>query len=268
VSVALWEHLANVPRVQELLEGEEVDFTALGRVLDRMPQGEIAPLLMEALVQSPLRSTRRGVFERLASLDLQVLEPLVLERMTDDRWFIRRNMLALLNEKETVSEAVRPWPFARDPDPRVRREALHLWMRNPLERDRAVSIALADSDERTLRAAVLEAGRRCPDAAVSTIAKRLEEDLPLDLRAQLVRLLHGARAPEALDALLRVATRGRTLLFRRPRLAPSSPATLAALGVLASTWSDEPRAAPVLKRAASAQDAGVRAAAAAPQPPA
>jgi hypothetical protein len=141
-------------------------------------------------------------------------------------------------------------------------------MRNPLERDRAVSIALADSDERTLRAAVLEAGRRCPDAAVSTIAKRLEEDLPLDLRAQLVRLLHGARAPEALDALLRVATRGRTLLFRRPRLAPSSPATLAALGVLASTWSDEPRAAPVLKRAASAQDAGVRAAAAAPQPPA
>jgi hypothetical protein len=268
VSVALWDHLGNVPRVRELLSAEDVDFQALGRLLDRIPQQVVGRALMDALVESPLRSIRRGVFERLASLDLHVLEPLVLERMTDDRWFIRRNMLALLNEKETVSEAVRPWPFARDPDPRVRREALHLWMRNPRERDRAVCIALADSDERTLRAAVLEAGRRRPDAAVSTIVKRLEEDLPLDLRAQLVRLLHGARAPEALDALLRVATRGRTLLFGRPRLAPSSPAMLAALGVLASTWSDEPRATPVLKRAASAQDAGVRAAAAGPKRPA
>lgn len=84
--------------------------------------------------------------------------------------------------------------------------------------------------------------------------------MPPDLKAQLVRLLHGVRTPGALDALLRVATKGRSL-FGQPRLARSSPPMLAAISVLSSTWAADSRAERVLRLAADAPELDVRQAA-------
>jgi hypothetical protein len=193
-------------------------------------------------------------------MEFRVLEPLVMQGLNDQRWYVRRNMLALLNEKSAFSEAVSLAPHARDRDPRVRREALLLWLRSPTDRDRALAIALSDPDERILRAAVKEARQRCPDSAVPVITRRLQEDLPADLRAHLVRLLESARGSNALDALLRIVAPSKSFLGR-PRLAASSPAVLAALSVLATSWSSDPRAAAVLKRARKAPESDIRGAA-------
>jgi hypothetical protein len=260
VAQALLQHLATPDRLREALSRENVDFDALGRVLDYVSEANAAPLLMRSLIDSEFRDTRIGVFTRLAKMDILVLEPLILTGLTDPRWFVRRNMLALLNEKNAFSEALNLGAHVRDRDARVRREALLVWLRSPTERDRAVAMALNDADERILRVGVNEARSRLPETAVAVVIKRLHEDLPADLRAQLVRLLERARGGNVLEALLRIAAPTRSLLGR-PRLAPSSPAMLAALSVLAASWSDERRAAAVLKRAQKAPEAEVRTAA-------
>jgi hypothetical protein len=72
-------------------------------------------------------------------------------------------------------------------------------------------------------------------------------------------LLGGLRNAVALDALLRTASAGKTFLGK-PKLAPKSAESLAALQVLASTWRQDPRAAALLARAQKAEDPDVRAA--------
>ena len=260
-AAGLWDRLASVRHVQQLLNQDIVDLQSLGRLIDRIPPAEVAPVLMETLVESPVRATRFAVFKRLASFELAVLEPLIMKRLSDERWYVRRNMLALLNEKRAFSEVVLPETVEHHPDARVRREALQLYLRSPHHRDNAVCTALSDPDDRAFRAGILEASRGCPEPAVPIVLKRLEEeDMPPDLRAQLLRLLHGVRSTNALEALLRVATKGRSL-FGQPRLARSSPPMLAALSVLSSTWAADSRAARVLKLAASAPEMDVRTAA-------
>jgi hypothetical protein len=262
---ALWLHIADVDRVRELLKRDAVDFTVLGKLLDRIEPEKVAPVLMEVLTESESRITRMSVFKRLAGFDLLIIEPLIVKHLSDERWFVRRNMLALLNEMDVYSEVVIPGPYAKHADPRVRREALQLWMRSPNDRERAICIALADSDERALRSAVTEARKRCPDSAVPLIAKRLQEELPIDLRTQLVKLLTGQRSKVALDALLRIASSGRSWLGKL-KVAPRSPESLAALSVLAQGWASEPRVAELLSRARKSSDAEIRASATARKP--
>lgn len=254
---ALWKHLATPENLRELLARETVDFGALYRVLDHMDTTVTTPILMEVLIESESRAIRMGVFKRLAAVDLTVIEPLLIEGIKDERWYVRRNMLALLNEKGAFSEAIPPQSLARHSDARVRREALQLWMRNPAERDRAVCVALTDPDERALRSGIAEAQKRCPDAAAPMIAKRMGEELPSDLRVQLVRLLQGVRNQTALDALLKLAVAGRTWLGK-PKLAAKSPEMLAALNALASSWPADARVAPLLVRAQKNADTEIR----------
>jgi len=215
---------------------------------------------MQVLIDSDSRNTRMGVFKRLAALQFDLIEPMIVKNLEDSRWYVRRNMLALLNEKGVFCESVSPAVFVRHGDPRVRREALQLWMRSPHERDRALCVALAEQDERALRMAAGEAQKGCPEAAVPLIARRTLEPLPTDLRVQLLQLLQGQRHAVALEALLRRASSGRSLLGRF-KLAPKSPETLAALTVLAATWDSESKVAALLARARKADDAEIRAAA-------
>jgi len=263
VAGALWQHLTAADQVGRFLARDNVDFQALDPIFDRMEPGTLAPLLLHALMESNSRSTRLGAFKRLAALEFPVVEPLIVSALNDERWYVQRNLLALLNEMGVYSEAVSPGGFARHGDARVRREALELWMRSSEDRDRALWVALADQDERTLRAAVAEALKGVPAIAAPLIARRALESLPPDLRSALLRLLQGQQHPLALDALMRTASAGRTLLGRY-RLAPKSAEALAALTVLADTWSTDSRAAALLARARRSTDPEIRAAAQVP----
>ena len=80
------------------------------------------------------------------------------------------------------------------------------------------------------------------------------------MRALAVRALGYARAPAALEALLRLASAGRTL-FGREKMPPKSAELVAALAGLASGWHHEPRVRAVLRRAAASHDPDIRAAA-------
>jgi hypothetical protein len=153
-------------------------------------------------------------------------------------------------------------PFARHADSRVRLAALRVALHFPVERERALCIAIAEGTGDHLRIAVADLKSGVPDASVPLIANRLgQHGLPVRERAALLRSLEGVRSPIAKSALQRAATTGRTW-FGRPRLAAPTDASLAALATLAATWAGDARVDAVLKRAARSNDPQVRRAAA------
>ena len=260
VTRALWQHLASERNVGILLKQPTVDFDVVNALLDRMPASAAANILLETLTESELRGTRMGAYRRLVSMGDAVV-PSIVELLRDERWYVQRNMLAMLNEMQYLPTAFSPAEFARHTDARVRREAIAMWLRIPTELDRAIIAALKDSDERVLRLGLTAAQRGCPEAAVAFISNRLTEaHLAADVRIQLIRLLGQVRNPLAVDALLRVVTAGKTLLGGI-RLAEKTPFMLVALYMLAGSWGRDPRARAVLDRAAKSRDPEVSAAA-------
>jgi hypothetical protein len=256
----LWGRLATKENVLRLLGTELVEFETLNRILDRTDPDVVANLLLDTLAEAGSRVTRIGLLERIVRLGPSV-QPLVVARLSDARWFVKRNMLALLNEIGWPSN-FSATPYLRHPEPAVRREAFQLAVRIPGDRDRAVCLALADKDGRAFFVGVRAlATGAVPEAAVPLIANRVADDsLPTDVRTPLVQALSGVRNPLALDGLLRLIVARRTFLGR-PKLAPKSPELLAALTTLADTSSGDPRVRAVLERARTSADPEIRAAA-------
>ena len=260
VAGQLWQHLASERNVAALLKLPAVDFNVVNALLDRMDPAAATDILLRTLTESELRGTRMGAYRRLVSMGDTVV-PSILQLLQDDRWYVQRNMLAMLNEMMHLPTTFSPAEFARHTDARVRREAIAMWLRIPTESDRAIIAALKDADERVLRLGVAAAQRGCPEAAVPFITNRVgEQRLPADVRIHLIRLLGAVRNPLAVDALLRITTSGKTLLGAI-RLAEKTPFMLVGLYVLAGSWSRDPRARAVLDRAVKSKDPEISAAA-------
>lgn len=257
---AIAEHVATPQRLSALLDETDVDFDSVDRLIERMGDGAIATLL-DRLATAESRAVRRGIFDRLVRLGPQVASAAV-ERLSDKRWFVQRNLLALLGELEYWPEGKSIDEWIRHPDPRLRKEAVRSMLRMPKHRERAILQSLRDDvDRQTLRLVLAAAQQDTPDAAVPIIVRRLNEDqLPPDLKVAAVRLLRNSRSPLALEALLRLVDGGRTLLGK-PKLALKSSDMLAALQALAATWPQERRASALLDRARASKDADIAAAA-------
>ncbi|MBI4545824.1 MAG: HEAT repeat domain-containing protein [Gemmatimonadetes bacterium] len=256
----IWRRIATAERLAVVLAADPVDLHLVDKFVAHLGAAAAAPLL-RTLVESESRRTRRELFERLGAFGSAIV-PLAAELLADERWFVQRNLLSLLNAVGEWPEGVPTAPYAGHPDARVRREAFRLLLRLDGHREDVLAPALQDADPAILRRGLAAAQEmQCPPVAVPIVASRaLDADLPMDLRALGVRVLGRVRSPEVLETLLRLASRPKRL-FLKPRVAASSPVTLAALASLAAGWSDEPRAAALLARARRARDLGIRAAA-------
>jgi hypothetical protein len=161
---------------------------------------------------------------------------------------------------ETWPKDFTAYPYAKHPDPRVRREAYALLLRDPATRAESIALAVSDSDERIVRAALnaaLEGG--CPREAIGVLTERLS-DRSLDgmMAVLAIRVLAPIRLPIVLDVLITcVLSKRRRWLFGR-RLAAKSQPMLAALSALAWTWSKEPQAMKVLSLAENDPDSAVQ----------
>jgi hypothetical protein len=92
------------------------------------------------------------------------------------------------------------------------------------------------------------------------IALAANEEADREIRLLAVRALGACPDPSALEALLRLADGGRTLLGRA-RVAARTPEVLAALGALRRGWSHDPKAERLLAAAVASADVQVRRAA-------
>ena len=253
-------HMMAPEQFKKVLGGEDVDERMLHALVARMGSAAVDPLL-DVLSESDSLPVRRKVFDQLAAMGPFVGQR-TLERLDDPRWFVQRNMLALLQRLSALPEGLDVGRFLVHADARVRREAFPLALRITALRDRALAGALADDDGRLVRMALLELQKDLPETLVPTLVNRVvrAEKRSDELRAMGARALRHSRSPLALESLLGLTSQGRSLLGRA-RLADKSPALLAALRTLAEVWASDARAADVLEAAARAKDPEVRTAA-------
>ncbi len=267
VAERIRKHLTSPDQFREFLSRGSVDEKALKTLIQRMGSAAVDPLL-DVLAESDSRAVRRRVFDALIGMGPWVGQRTV-ERLTDGRWFVLRNMLTLLQRLDPLPEEFDPQTMLEHPDPRVRREALPLALRsNPSRRERALVAALADEDERMVRLALLELRDRVPDSVLPTLAHRVvaSGERSGEIRAMGARTLKGTESPLAMKVLLGMVSSGRTL-FGRMKLAGGSPEVLAALNTLAHRWPEDPQVSDILRVAAHSKDPAIRGAVRAGLPP-
>jgi len=256
--------IATAAAVQQIVARESIDFKLLERLVP-LVGAAAAPPLLDALAAAESRGARRGLLAQLAKMGAEIA-PLVIARLDDSRWYVTRNLLALLEELGPPPPGFSAAPYMQHADARVRWQAVKLQLKLPGGRDEALVAGLRDQDPRTLRLALslAVALQASPDAAVPLLVNRAtDRTLAGDQRALAVRCLGYTKAPAALETLLQLTAGGRTL-FGRERLAGKSPELLVALAALATGWRDDPRARARLGIAASSTDGEIRHAAAPP----
>ncbi|HEY0155533.1 MAG TPA: hypothetical protein VGB92_26290 [Longimicrobium sp.] len=251
-AAAAWDFVSTPESVRALLAAGPEASAALDRLVERMGTDAIAPL-MDEMAASELRVVRRAALDRLGRMGAPAAAEAV-RRLGDERWFVVRNLLVILQDAGPWPDGFSPAPFLRHEDARVRREAFKLAFRVPDERARALSLALVDADEQVNRGALAECAADCPPAVLPLVCRRADDAATQpELRVLAIRVLGGAREPAAVQTLLRLVDGGRGWL-RKPRLAPPTPHMQAALAALATGWADHPAAATFLEIALRSTD--------------
>jgi len=252
----MWERVATPEFVRQLATQDPPDFKTLDRLVFRVGSPAADPLL-DALAVAESRGARRGFLGLLARLG-PAIAPLVVTRLDDPRWYVTRNLLALLEELGDLPPSFGPARWLAHTDARVRFQALKLHLKLPAEHGAALITALQDSDPRVVRLALASVQHGCPASVVPHVARRAADGMaPGDLRVLAIRALGGSKAPAARDTLLELTQGGRSFLGRE-KLPPKSPELLAALRALAAGWAGNASARRVLARAAASKDPDIR----------
>jgi hypothetical protein len=213
-------------------------------------------VLLDALGEVEEAHLRRVLLDRLVRLGPEVALP-AAQRLSDPRWYAKRNMLTLLSELPAPTPPIPPGLLEHG-DARVRREALRVLLRDPAMRDAALERALVDPDERIVRAALLAAQQGCPARAVPAVAALTTGAALEAQRVLAVRVLGACAEKSALEALLALTTPRKGLFGAKPP--PKTPEYLAALGALGG-YAADPRARAIREGAARSSDPEIAAAA-------
>lgn len=248
--------MATPRRLTWLLRREPFDVRGFDTLV-RVMGSAAAASLVEELCESESRQVRRIVLDRLSGMGDRAAS-LAYSRLRDRRWFVVRNMLAVLRQCGGRVEVTQVEPLLAHEDARVRREAVLLLLGDAQGRTHALVAGLRDTDRNVLRAALQGARAGLPDAAIPVLAARLSDaTFPPEQRVLALHLLGRSTNALALEALLKYASAGKTLMGGL-KLAPKSAEMVAALAGLARTWKAERRAAALLQAAAKSGDAQIK----------
>ncbi len=252
----LRRRVARVDHVAAVLAEDPINYPLLDELLQAIGVAGADPLL-DALAEAEASSTRRALILRVTRLGPGV-ESAILRRLTDDRWYVVRNLLGLLSELPAMPAGFDPGTFLEHKDGRVRREAMRMLLRDDEHRERAIMAGLRDPDDHVARLALTAARAKCPDAAVPLLVTRAVGGSNTDQRVTAIRVLADTGHPAALSTLLQITAPKRR--FLRSKLPPKSAEYLAALASL-RLFADDPRAITIRLQAARARDPDIAAAA-------
>ncbi len=251
----LLARLTRPENLKGLFAGDRIDLASLNHLLPRLSLEGYDPLL-EAVGSSPNRMVRRRLLDLLSRTNVDIT-PLIVTRLTDERWYVQRNMLMLLARRGNIPPTLSIVPWTHHADSRVRSEAIRLQLMMPHERHLGVDAALNDPDPRIVHLG-LTAIQECPPHLVERVIDlALASDLGDESRLMAVNVIARERREDVLDALLQLSIAGRSW-FGRIRLHPRTPMLLAVIRALAAAWSDDSRAAGVLAAAARSSDPALR----------
>jgi len=259
VADALRKKLTAPSTIATLVAREPLDVESLDAMLPAISIDGYE-VLLDALMTSKNRATRRRLLDLLPLTDLDVA-PLIVAKLEDERWYVQRNLLLLLERLRRVPPGFSATRWTRHPDARVRFQALALQLTRPEERESALRAALEDHDERVRRLGLLAYQEQSSRAVTPLVAQMaMHPRMADELRVHAVRALGQSGERGALDALLRLVDGGKTLLGK-PKLGPPTPIVLAAVQALAHVWSTDPQASDMLALARGSTDPELRQAA-------
>ncbi|HKK08201.1 MAG TPA: hypothetical protein VKA44_04890 [Gemmatimonadota bacterium] len=261
VGETLWRRLATEEVVRELAGRSPPHLDGLAQLAGRIPSTVAGPLL-DILVESQDRAIRGRAYGMLVDLG-EDAAGLVVSRLQDDRWYVKRNMLALLYEMGAPA-GFSARPYAAHEHVQVRREAYKHLVADESTLEEGARMALRESDPRTLMLGLAAVERMPePDPGLSGLlaSHARDEDLPEETRVQAVRGLAHVGGSTARHTMLRLSRRRHPILFWRHRLAPPTRVAREAVAALARGWSRDPSVQRLLVKAADSEHAELRAAA-------
>src|SRR5205085_1406030 len=122
---------------RQLTAGDPPDFLTIDRLLPRLRMGAFEPLL-DALAASESRTTRRGLLDRLTRAPRE-LGPVIAMRLAGQiPWYVTRNLLLILDGLPALPDGFSAAAFIDHVDARVRREAVKVSLKVPVEREPAL----------------------------------------------------------------------------------------------------------------------------------
>ena len=208
-----------------------------------------APLL-DVLAESESSQTRRYLVDRLTKFGPKISAE-VVSRLSDERWFVIRNLLAIMSAWPRLAPGFDGVAFLKHPDARVRREGMKVMLKDPEARARTLAQAMGDADQRMIRSGLAAALEGCPDALVPLVVTQAMSAPDSELRTLAIKVLAGNELPIARNALVNIVAPRRS--FLRTKLPPKSPEMLAAIGALRAI-DDDPRAQQILALARKSKD--------------
>ena len=258
VTDALWRQVATPARLRAVLEAPRLDFTALEGLATRLGPAATEPLL-DQLERAADRSVRARTLHLLVAIGPPAA-PAASARLRDAPWFVQRNLLVLLRLLRTWPPGFSIVPYARHPEPRLRREAYKLLLEFPPQRVSAITHALNDPSPEIATLVLRAAHESCPREALPILERFVaDRRRPPALRALAVRALARSGGQRSLPTVLELA--GTRRHFFGWRLETKSPVVLAAVSSLARYWSGHPQVAGLLAAARDHDDPDIRLAA-------
>jgi len=250
VTGVIWRELATVERLQEVLETDPLDAEMLDGLIPKLGTAAAEPMI-EALIESESRQKRRILIDRLIELGSMVA-PLAIARLADSRWYVQRNMLAIIGGLPEIPAGFGADDFFRHPDQRVRREAYRIMFDHPELRERAISRSVSDPDPQNARMGLAAALEGCPRTAIPLVVTRAtDREQPSEVREAAIRVLGRIDDGSVREVLLGIVQPRRTLL--RTRLPAKTPEYLAALRAIQRFRGDR-RVDAALRAAAASRD--------------
>lgn len=255
---ALWRHVATPARLRVELSASRLDFVTIESLVSRLGQLATEPLL-DVIESTADRGARARTLRLLVSIGPTVA-PAAAARLKNAPWYVQRNLLVLLRLLRTWPPGFSAVPYARHPEPRLRREAYKLLLEFPAHRASAIVHGLDDECPDIATLVLRAAVDGCPPDAMRAVERFVEDwRRPTELRAIAVRAVAMDGGPQALARLLELAGARRS--FFGWRLETRSPIAVAAVSALARHWGSHPQVVGLLKVARDHSDPEIRLAA-------
>lgn len=193
---------------------EQKTCTTLIQVLAFMGS-KITSRLMEILAQERSASKRKLLNEALVRSGPAAL-PVINEFLSDDRWFVVRNAVAILGDIRSQESLAELTLLLQHDDIRVRRETIRALTRIGGKRAIKILLQTAASDDQELRRqAILSLGAMRATVAAPTLLSLLKQkdwsQRGIDLKKDTIRALGEIRDPEAIPELVKIIERRRWL---------------------------------------------------------
>ncbi|HJP84801.1 MAG TPA: hypothetical protein VJ852_02330 [Gemmatimonadaceae bacterium] len=253
----VWDFMIEQRVFESLLQQQRLDLPTITRFVKRLGVAA-APALVSATLVIDEAKTRSHFYDLLLGMG-DAIGPEIVLRLPEANDTVQRELLALIGKLTAMPAGFSAPTYLASEDPLVRREAVRLLLRSPADRDEAIIAALSDPDDRVVFAGLSAAQDKCPSAGIDLIRQRVDRgELDSQPRTMGIRIIAQRKGPHDLEWLLNhVMTE--TNWARRPKLRPSSPEMLAALGMIATHWRNHPAAETALKLAEQSRDPEVRA---------